>query len=155
MTPLIITGIIILGLLLIVLEVFVVPGTTVVGIAGIILMAIGIFYTYDIYGNRIGTYSLAGVLLFSFLAIIIGFKIGVWKPFMLKDTVEGKAYKIDESVIKVGDKGKTLTDIRPIGKAIINGKKHEVETHVGYINKNKSIEVIKIANNKIIVNPKT
>ena len=154
MTLLAIFGIITLGLILLLVEVLIIPGSTIVGIFGLILMGMGLYLAFDTHGSKIGLYTLSGVIVMSATLTYLGFKSGSWKKFMLRNTVKGKVNVIDKSLVKEGDTGTTLTDLHPIGKASINGKKMDVQSQVGYIEKDQAIEVMQIITNRIIVNLK-
>ena len=45
---------IILGVVLLLLEFLVIPGTTIAGIGGILLIAIAVYYGYEVYGTKTG-----------------------------------------------------------------------------------------------------
>lgn len=72
--------------------------------------------------------------------------------FSLQKELTGKVNEFEANV-KVGDLGKSFTDIKPNGKAFFNDEKMEVYSNGIYIVKDQDIEVIKINQNKIIVKP--
>jgi membrane-bound ClpP family serine protease len=140
------------------IEVLLVPGTTVVGVAGLAAMGGAVYLMYTQYGTWAGHYALFATVLVSLVSIIIGFKTGAWEMFSLKDTVEGKfetEHHDSGNKLKAGDTGKALSPLKPVGKAMINGSKVEVQARTGYIDKNEEIEVVKVVTNTIIVKRKT
>ena len=76
---LLIGGLILFGLFLIIVEVFLIPGTTIFGIIGIILLTVGFYYTYENYGNTTGTIILVVSCLLTGGCLLLGLKAGVWK----------------------------------------------------------------------------
>lgn len=151
MTLIAIIGLLIIGLLLIFIEILVIPGITIVGVAGLLLMGLGIYFTFDMYGERAGWITLGGTLTVTGVSIYMLLRSGAWRRMANKETVEGKVNVITEKQAKVGDAGTTLTDLRPIGKAMINGHKIDVVAQTGYIDKNRKVKVAEIETNKIIV----
>lgn len=155
MTLTLIGLIIFLGLVFMLLEVLVIPGTTFVGIIGIILMVVGIYFAYTKHGTDIGHYFLGGSVLLSFIVLYLALKSDTWKKATLQTELTGKMNTIDAEKVRVGDEGKAISRLTPMGKALINESYYEVESRGGYVNENSDIVVVKVSGNKIYVNPKT
>ncbi|MBS4014074.1 MAG: hypothetical protein KGZ97_10030 [Bacteroidetes bacterium] len=151
----VVISLIVAGIIFILLEVLVVPGTTVVGFIGAGMMAVGIYLSYSEFGNQIGTITLLSTVALSAAAIAISIKAGTWKKMMLNTEIDGKVNIIDNDKIKVGDEGKTVTRLNPVGKAIINDEFYEVVSKDNLIDENQDIVVLKVEGNKIIVKQKT
>lgn len=150
MTIALIIFLILIGLLLIIIEIFVTPGI-VIGIIGLALMVTGIYQTYVEFGNMAGNLVLAGSFLVSVTIVFLTFRSGAWDRFSLNETITGKVNVIDTENIQIGAKGKTLSALRPMGNALFNGTRVEVVTEGEAIPANTEIEVYKILENKIIV----
>lgn len=155
MTLTIIGLIIFMGLVFMLLEVLVIPGTTFVGIIGILLMIVGIYFAYTKHGTMVGHYFLVGASVLSFIVIFLALKSDTWKKATLNTELDSKVNTIDAEKVKVGDEGKTISRLSPMGKALINENYYEVESRGGYVDENSDIVVVKISGNKIYVNPKT
>lgn len=149
-----IAALIIIGLLFLVLEILVVPGTTVVGLFGLILMGFGIWEAYAIYGATTGHLVVAGSLVITVIAITLSLRSKTWKRAMLSTEIKGKTNLINHEKVKPGDTGKAVSRLVPIGKALINDEYYEVRSMGQYVDQGTEIEVIKIDNNKIFVKPK-
>lgn len=141
---------ILISIVLIFIEVFFIPGTTIVGVLGLIFAIIGIYYAYN-ESITIGNITLAVTIIIFTATIIIGSKSGVWSKLSNKDAITSKVNIIDNTNLVVGTQGKAISAIRPIGKARINGKNYEVKSLGEYINTGSTVEIIKIQGNKIIV----
>ncbi len=150
----VIAALIIIGLIFLILEILVVPGTTVVGIVGFILMGIGIWQTYIVYGAPIGHYVLGGSLVLTVGALALSLRSKTWNRAMLHTELTGKANVIDETRIKAGDTGKAISRIVPMGKAFINDDYYEVKSSGEFIDQETEIIVTKIEFNKIFVKQK-
>lgn len=141
---------ILVGILLVFVEVFFVPGTTIVGVLGFIFAGIAIGMAYK-ENNSYGNWMLIGSALFFIIAIVIGAKSGVWQKLSNKSAITSKVELVSKDSVKVGEKGQAISAIRPGGKARINGKNYEVKSYGEYIASGASIEVIKITGNIITV----
>ncbi len=148
-----IAALIIVGLLFLILEILVLPGTAVVGIFGLVLIGFGIWETYSIYGTATGHLVLAGSLLLSIIAIALSLRSKTWKRAMLSSEINGRANLVDPEKIKLGDTGKTVSRLVPIGKALINEDYFEVRSSGQYIDQGTEIVVTKIESNRIFVKP--
>jgi membrane-bound ClpP family serine protease len=140
---------ILIGLIFVLLEVLVIPG----GIAGIVgggLVVVGIVLAYDTFGAIAGHITLAGTLVVSIILVIVAIRSNTWKKFTLSKKIDGRVNEMDQS-LKVGDKGKTISRLAPMGKVDINDNFHEVYTHGEFIDQNVDIEIIKLQDNKIFV----
>ncbi len=155
MTWLVIITIIILGLTFLLLEILVVPGTTVVGFIGAGMMVFGIYSAYSQHGAVVGTYTLAGTLVFTVGAIALALKSNTWNKAMLHSEIDGKVNTIEEGKVKPGDTGLTITRLNPMGKALINNDYYEVTSKDNLIDQNTEIEVTKVEGTKIIVKQKS
>ena len=149
----IIAVLILVGFLFLLLEILVLPGTNVAGVIGFALLAIGVWQAYAGYGTMAGTITLGGTLLFSVLALYYSLKSKTWEKVSLKTEIDGKVNLVDETTIKIGDKGIAISRLAPMGKAMINGKYFEVKTNGEYVDENTKVKVIEIDHNKIWVEP--
>ena len=72
---------------------------------------------------------------------------------MLKKDISGKVNVVDQTgvEVKIGDAGKTITRLNPMGKVEINGNYFEAQSLNKYIDQKTDIEVIKVLSNKLVV----
>jgi membrane-bound ClpP family serine protease len=144
---------ILLGIFLFLVEFLLVPGVTIAGIAGFILLAGGVFMGYESLGTPEGHYILAGAVVLSAIIIAYSLRARTWKRLMLDSTISGKVSSYQEDKVKVGDTGKTVTRLNPMGKVMINGELLEAASTGPYIEQKKTIQVTKIKDFKVIVKP--
>ncbi len=144
---------ILLGILLFIIEFLLVPGITVAGIGGAILIVGGVIMAYHNHGPTVGNFTLLGTALISFLTVFTVLKSGTWRKIMLQKNISGKVNVVDQTGtdVKVGDIGKTVTRLNPIGKVVINGNYFEAQSLNKYIDQKTDIEVIKVLSNKLVV----
>lgn len=147
MTALII-ALIVLGLVLILLELFVTPGF-VTGLLGGIAWFYALYKIYQVYGKVSGHLALAGLILLMVACVVIAVKSGVWDKVSLHSNVDGKVNTLPD--IKIGDSGYTSSALRPMGRMVIDNQSIEVTSMGELIDTGAYVEVIKIENNKIYV----
>ena len=145
---------ILLGILLFLIEFLIVPGTTVAGIGGLILMGSGVYLSFDNFGTQTGFIVLVATLIASILILVLSLRSKTWKKAMLDTKIDGKANMgPKDGDVSIGDKGVTITRLGPIGKVKINDITMEGKSTEGYLDPNTEIEVIKIIGSQAIVKP--
>lgn len=144
---------ILLGLVLLLIEFAVIPGVTIAGIGGFLLLAASVYIAFTEYGTGAGILTLAIVLILSPALIYYFFKSRTGKKMILEKNIDGKIDLVNNKRIEAGDIGKTIGRLAPTGKAKVNGEVVEAQSTGAFIDHNTEIKVLKIVSNKIIVEP--
>ena len=140
-----------IGLLLIVVELIFVPGTTVVGILGFILTAVGVWIGYAALGTDTGHIILSATVLTGGLAFFYSFRSDSWTRFALKEQHRSRVNEDEQHTLTVGQEGKTVSALRPQGMALFSDKHHEVRTRGEFVAPNTPVRIVSLEHNKIIV----
>jgi membrane-bound ClpP family serine protease len=148
---LIIFVLLLFGLGLIIVELIFVPGTTIVGIAGVVIGGYGIYITYNSYGNTMGDLVLSITLVVTLTALVITLKTKSWERFSLKDSNSSRVNDDIKVELQVGQEGLSVSSIRPIGKASFDDQILEVRSNGEYIYENVPVKIIRIDQNKIYI----
>jgi membrane-bound ClpP family serine protease len=143
---------IIVGLLLIMLEVFLIPGTTVVGFAGFGICLTGIIFAYINYDPWVGHSFAVGSVVIGAGSFYLSIKLGFYKLFSLKAESQGRV-NTEADILEIGMTGTTLSALRPYGEILIDGKQYEAQSMDILIDANQTIKVVSIKNNKVFVVP--
>lgn len=146
---------IILGILLFLVEFLIVPGITIAGIGGAISIITGVVLAFYYEGPTTGLIVLISTAVLIGLTAVFMLKAGTWKKLMLNKAIDSKVdfVKKDEGRIKIGDKGKAITRLNPMGKVMIGNDFYEAKAMDKLIDQNTEVEIVKIESNKIIVKP--
>jgi membrane-bound ClpP family serine protease len=144
---------ILIGIFLFLVEFLLVPGVTVAGIAGFILLVGAVYFGYNSLGTPEGHYVLAGTVILSLIVIGYALRARTWKRLMLDSTISGKVSSYEEEKVKVGDEGVTVTRLNPMGKVLINGEFLEARSTGAYIEQKKKIKVVNIRDYQVTVEP--
>lgn len=139
------------SLALIVLEIIFIPGTTIFGLAGLILAVIGIFISFKSLGAVMGFSILAGFVALTGIALVYGLRSGVWRKFALNHTISSKVNDENKVLLKIGDLGKAISTLRPSGKAQFNEAIVEVHTQGPFLEAGCSVRIVRFDTNKIFV----
>ncbi|MGI6074280.1 MAG: NfeD family protein [Fermentimonas sp.] len=144
-----------LGILFLLIEIFLLPGVGIAGIAGVVFLVGGIAYAYIFIGNNAGNIALATsviVLMGSFVWLI---KSKALKKISLQTDIDAK---VDNSEIKnlaVGDVGTAISRLNPIGNILINGVIVEGKSFDGeFIDEDSEVEVVKVETYNVLVRKK-
>jgi len=148
---LIIALLILSGLALVIVEVVFIPGTTFVGVIGVLLAIIGIIFGYTNFGNTIGFYILSSTIAAMGVLLYFSFRNGAWNKFALKTTIDSKNNEGYLESFKVGDTGICVSTLRPIGKAEFNQRVVEVSSLGEYVDAGLPIRIKEVSLAGIIV----
>lgn len=146
-----ILSLIIIGLALIVIEMIFIPGTTVVGIIGLICLIAGLVMSFNNFGSSIGWLTTGGTTILAAGVFIYSFRSGAWKKFALKQSIDSKVNDSTPINVEIGDEGLALSALRPIGKGEINGQVLEIRSFGELVEADSKIKVAKIEKRKIFV----
>lgn len=152
MTWLILTSLLAIGLILVVTEILFVPGTTLVGIIGLIVTIGGVYYAFITFESQTAWVILGLTILMNFVVLFYGFRSGVWKKFALKESITSRAFDDRLLGLEIGMEGKAVSDLKPIGKAEFVERIFEVKSNSGLIPVGSKVIITKLENNTIIVN---
>jgi membrane-bound ClpP family serine protease len=151
MSILILSSLLTIGLILLLIELLFVPGITVVGVLGLLVSIAGIVYAFVVFDSDTALWITAISAILNLAAVWIGFNSGVWNRFSLKTSMEGGAFDGRVDGLEIGMVGHAVSDIKPFGKASFDDRIYEVKSEEGFIEVGRTVNIVKIENNKIIV----
>jgi len=160
-----------LGIVLLAVEIFVLPGFGVTGVSGIILMLLGLSLVvvkqwpqtseeYMVLGRNFGIFS--GGLLFSifgafalarFLPSLPMFHWLMLPPPDEETSDAGGGLPPASSPSLLGAVGTAVTELRPVGRACFGDDYIDVTTESGFVDAGKRVQIIEIDGLKVIVKP--
>ncbi|HNS18108.1 MAG TPA: NfeD family protein [Bacteroidales bacterium] len=159
----------IVGVVLLAIELFAIPGFGVLGISGIVLIVaglalsmvgnVGFHFPGDAFKALISSIFL--VIIASFVSLVISFYLGkqiltttIFGHLAL-DTVQEKSEGYTSADLQytnvMGKKGRALTILRPAGKVRIGDEVYDATALTGYIEKGEEVEVVKYETSQLFV----
>lgn len=162
----------VIGLILIILEIFVIPGFGVAGISGIILALTGLVLSMVdniIFEFEFHAAEAIGVVLKSFLIVVVSIFLSfILSLYLSKKALSSNAFswivlnstqKKEEGYIGVESAQKELigmtgiasTNLRPSGKVDIDDESYDAKSEIGFIEKGQKVKVIDYRSGQIYV----
>jgi len=140
------------GLFLIGIEIFVPGGILgIFGAAALLGAAIRGFYIFPLWAGWLSVFVILG---------LAGLAVFVWMKYLPQSPI-GRALSLsqkivkkdqDDSLWKPGMAGTALSELRPAGKAMIDGQRADVIADNGtFIEHNSAIEIVRVSGNRIYV----
>lgn len=162
----------IIGLVLIIIEIFAIPGFGITGIAGIGLVVVGL--TFSMIDNRIfetGSGKNLEIVLRSLFLVMISMSLSLFLSIYLSGKlitnlrIQGLALKseqkrdqgyvsFDDNTGIVGKEGVALTMLRPSGKVEVNGEIYDALSETSYIESGEKIIVNRYETGQLYVSKK-
>ena len=146
---------ILVGLVLIFAEILLIPGVGIAGVLGLLSMGGSCFYAFMEIGKTAGI-----VVTVINAALIVALTVWVlraktWKRFTLDTNRDSKAFSLEGAKIAIGDRGRTITRLAPMGTARFGEDTYEVKALEGMVDPGTDVEIVLIEDNKIYVEPYT
>jgi len=141
----------ILGILVVVVEIFI-PSLGVLMAIALGLLFYSIYLAYTTISSFAGMVFLGMDLLTVPFLLILGLKILAVSPLALKNRLSSKEGVVTASPKEYKNKqGHAVSDLRPSGIALIEGKRLDVVTDGDYVEANTPVVVTGVTGNQIIV----
>ncbi|ULB35807.1 MULTISPECIES: hypothetical protein [Proteiniphilum] len=148
----IVIAVIALGVLFMLIEIFLLPGISIAGIAGAIFLIGGIVYAYIFLGTSAGNITIAAASLALGGTFFWLIKSKSLRKISLEANIEGKVDTGNLQKINAGDTGISLSRLNPIGKVMVNDVEVEGKSFNGeLIDEETEIEVVKVNTYNVIV----
>ena len=155
----------IIGLILVVLEIFVFPGFGIAGIAGTMLIIIGLALALidniNFNFEYVGNFEISRALITVIVGITFGFGSMIWlssrigtkgmfhRVALVADLETAVASPVLSNLI--GVEGIAATVLRPSGKVIIDGEYYDGVSETGFIEKGSKVTVVRFENAQVYV----
>ena len=140
-----------LGLVLVLTEIFLIPGIGVAGILGVLSMCGSSYFAFIEYSTLGGVVATAVNLTLLATLAIIAFRAKTWKRLSLNTNIDSRAVSDESELVRVGEKGKAMTRMAPSGTVLFDNAKVEARSFEGMIDAGSEVEVVLIEDNKIYV----
>lgn len=147
----IIVSLIVAGLILFAIEVFLIPGISLAGLASAGCILYANYYAFDTLGTLPGIITLI-VSTLGIIAVTVWFmRSKTVDKLSLKKTIDYRPEPLKGLDLKVGDEGVAITRLALIGNAEFNGRIIEVRSADGFIDEKCRIRVERILDGIVMV----
>lgn len=155
----------VIGVILLIVEVFITPGFGLIGSVGIVMMIAGLFLglisdfpviNWVDISNAIIQLALTFIATGILIAIVLKFlpKTELFANLVLSKNIDSTSGYISNEpfmVELVGKQGRAFTDLRPSGTVIVDEQKIDAVSESEFIPKNSKIKIIKVEGSKVVV----
>ncbi|SHK11387.1 NfeD family protein [Hymenobacter psychrotolerans] len=139
------------GLLFLAAEVVFIPGTTIVGLIGFGLLAAGVWFAYRDFGSATGHILLVSSLAVTGLLVYIGLKPKNMARVALTDVNNSHVRDARLPDVQPGTTGRALSALRPAGTVLFEENRREVTTRGEFVPAGTEVRVLRIEQNRIVV----
>jgi len=133
------------------------PTGGILSIAALAVFGYSLFIVFKEISVTMGFFFVAADLILIPVLVIVGLKLLARSPVTLRKTLsrkEGVTSQSSELERYVGTHGSAVTDLRPAGIVLINGKRVDAVTRGEYLEKGTAVVVTSVTGNQIIVRQK-
>ncbi|MBN8218493.1 MAG: nodulation protein NfeD [Spirochaetes bacterium] len=143
------------GVVLLLLEIFLIPGFGITGILGVLLTVAGIFLSFGISNWVTALYTVSASLAFVLAVVGLSFRFlpesRLFKRFSLDSTIARTAAEPIAGKVEPGAAGKALTDLRPQGIGVFAEVQYDVQSESGYIPRGSPLRVVRVEASRLVV----
>lgn len=145
------------GAVVIIAEI-ILPSGGILSIAALAVFGYSLLIVFNKISMTAGFLFVAADVILIPVLVILGLKLLARSPVTLRKTLSRKAGVSSQSSGLedfIGMQGTTVTDLRPAGIAVLDGKRVDVVTQGEYLEKGAEIRVTAVTGNQIIVQQKS
>ena len=142
-----------IGVVVVIAEI-ILPSGGILSIVALSVFGYSLFVVFSEISKTVGFVLVAADLVLIPVLVILGLKLLARSPVTLRKTLsreKGVSSQPSDLDSYIDMQGTAVTDLRPAGKAIINGKRVDVVTRGEYLEKDATIIVTAVTGNQIIV----
>jgi len=155
MDILITTVLLVLGIILILAEIFLLPGISFAILGGAIFVGGGLYYAYSHLGLQGGNIALAASIITFLITFVWLIKSKAINKIGLETNIDSTvADGTIMSTIKEGDEGITVSRLNPIGKVKVGTITIEAKTLGDFVDEDVEVVVLKVYPTQIVVKVK-
>lgn len=153
MNILLVVVLVLVGIALLVTELFLIPGFGIPGVVGFAAIAGGVFCAYFYLGATAGHITLAAAVVLCAAAVYAFFRSRALDKMALQENITSKVDLIEGTDIRVGATGITISRLAPMGRVRIGQNDVEAKSNDDFIDQKTEVEVVALDGNKVIVIP--
>lgn len=142
---------VLLGLLFLLVELVLLPGVSVGALLTLVCYGSALYLAFTNFGTTVGLIVLASILMLSIVAIIFSLRAKTWRRLSLNEEVTSSSMPSPEQSVKIGDIGRALSRLAPMGKVEFAGQIFEAKSLDSYIDARSMVEVVGFENFNVIV----
>lgn len=148
----IIVLLVVLGLVFLFAELLLLPGLSVGAFLSLICYGGALYVAFDRYSTATGVWCIAAIVVLSLIVIVISLRSKTWRRLSLEQKITSSSGN-DVSAVSVGERGRSVSRLAPVGRAEFGGRIYEAKSQTGYIDAGAEVEVVGFDDFSLIVKP--
>ncbi len=148
----IIVLLIVLGLLFLFAELLLLPGLSVGAFLSLACYGGALYVAFDRFSVTAGIWSIAAIVILSLIVIVVSLRTKTWRKLSLEQKITSSS-KSDAPAVSVGDRGRSVSRLAPVGKVEFGGRLYEARSQAGYIDAGTEVEAVGSDDFSLIVKP--
>ncbi len=140
------------GVLFLVAELVLLPGVSVGAVLSLVSFGSAVYMAFRDFGPMTGIVVVLVVLALSAVATLLSLRAKTWQRFSLIHKVSSSCMPSPASEnVRIGDRGRTLSRLSPMGRVEIGGRTFEAKSLDAYVDPKTEVEVVGFENFNVIV----
>ena len=145
--------IILFGFVLILADLLFIPGGVVAMVGGLFIIS-SIVVSFKVFGKETAFLLSGGSVILAGVLAYVSVKFRLWNRFVSKggENRESGFHSFKGGLDdKIGKQAETMTDLRPAGIVLIDGKKFDAMSEGGFITSGKKVTVVSVSTGQLKV----
>lgn len=143
---------IVAGVFLLLVELVLTPGVSVALIGAVASFGTAIYLGFTDYGLGGGVAVCVVLAVIAVGTVVMALRAKTWRKLALKSEITGSSQqKAEDTDVVVGQRGRALTRLAPMGKVVVGGNTYEAKSADEYIDQKSEIEVVGFENFSLVV----
>lgn len=152
MNVFVIVSLMLVAVVLMLLELFLIPGFGIAGVASFCSFVGAVVWAYLYVSPLAGHVVLLLTLLLMGCSIYVFLRGKALEKMSLKTNISDKVDLLSGLQVNVGDKVVTASRLAPMGKVLVDGKEVEARS-ASFVEPDTQVEVIRVEGNVLVVKP--
>lgn len=146
-------AVIFVGIIMLGFEIFVFPGFGAAGVVGLIFLLGGTIASWILLGPTWGALISVSTCVLATATFILGMKSKFVRNRLVLGTQQpsGKGVESEDLIPLIGKTGRTESDLRPAGIAVVDDQRIDVVSDGGFIENGEAIKVIAVDGPRVVV----
>jgi len=153
MDILIVSVLVVFGVALMLLELFLIPGFGIAGVASVCALGASTAWAYMHISPMAGHITLLASLVILIFAIVVFLRGKALEKMALNTTIQSKVDLLRDLNVNPGDRVVTVSRLAPMGKVRVGETDVEAKSTGVFVDQETVVEIVKIEGNVLVVKP--
>lgn len=143
---------IVCGLVFLFAELFLLTGLSIGAFLSLACYGGAVYVAFDRFSAETGLWCIASIAVLSLILLVISLRSKTWRRLSLDQSITSSNREEPMSVA-LGDRGRAVSRLAPVGRAEFAGRMYEAKSQAGYIDSGVEVEAVDFDDFSVIVKP--